>query len=84
MRGERRHDVLSFQFPADEVFGGVELDAAVAVDLTDERDTALGDGKGQMTSGIDVMIEREAFGQTAEHRPEAISENAREARRVRP
>jgi hypothetical protein len=79
MRGERGHDILPFQLPADEVFGAVELDAAVTVDLTDERDPALGDGKGQMTSGIDVMIEREAFGQMAERRPEAISENAGEA-----
>jgi hypothetical protein len=34
MRGERRHDVLPFQFPADEVFGAVELDAAVATART--------------------------------------------------
>jgi len=78
MRGEHGHDVLPFQLSADEVFGAIELDTAVAVDLPDERDTAFDDGKGQMTSGIDVMIEREALGQMAERRPEAISENAGE------
>ena len=54
MRGERGHDVLPFQFPADEVFGAVELDTAVTVDLADERDATLGDGKNQVTAGIDV------------------------------
>lgn len=79
MRGERGHDVLSFQLPADEVCGAVELDAATGSDLADERDTALGDGKGQMTAGIDITIEREAFGQMAKRRPKAISEEAGEA-----
>jgi len=37
MRGERGHDVLPFQFPADEVFGAVEFDATVGVHLTNER-----------------------------------------------
>lgn len=61
MRGERGHDVLPFQFAADEIFCAVELDKAVAVDLADKRDAALGDGKSQMTTGIDVMIEKEAL-----------------------
>jgi hypothetical protein len=82
MRGERGHDVLSFQFAADEIFGAVELDPATAVDLADKRDAALGDGKNQVTVGIDIMIEREAVGEMAEGRPEPIAENPWEARAV--
>jgi len=66
MRGERGHDVLPFQFPADEVFCAVEFDTAVTVDLADKRDAALGDGKNQVTAGIDVMIETEAGREMAE------------------
>ena len=40
MRGERCHDILSFQFPADEVFGAVELDTTVGIDLANPSDQA--------------------------------------------
>jgi len=79
MRGERGHDVLPFQFSADEILGAVELDRAVAVDLADERHTALGDGKSQMTAGIDVGIEREAVRKMAEGRPGPIAKDSGES-----
>ena len=47
MRRERGHDVLVFQFAADEVFGAIELDASVGVDLANPRDMAFGDGKAR-------------------------------------
>ena len=76
MRGERSHDVLSFQFSADKIFGTVELDRAVAVDLADERQMALGDGKSQMTAGIDVGLKREAVREMAEGRPGPIAQDS--------
>ena len=78
MRGERGHDVLPFQFSADEVFGAVELDTTVTVDLADERHMALGDRKSQMTAGIDVGIEREAVREMAEGRPGPIAKDSGE------
>ena len=78
MRGKRGHDVLPFQFPADEVFCAVELDTAVTVDLADERNAALGNRKNQVTAGIDVRIEREAVREMAEGRPGPIAKNAGE------
>ena len=78
MRGERGHDVLPFQFPADEVFCAVELDTAVTVDLAGERDATLGDGKNQVTAGIDVRIEREAVREMAEGRPGPIAKDSGE------
>jgi len=51
MRGERRHDVLSFKFPEDEVFGAVELDTTVGIDLANPRDQAFGNRNGRMTPG---------------------------------
>jgi len=78
MRRERGHDVLPFQFSADEISGAVELDTAVAVDLADERHTALSDGKNQMTAGIDVGLEREAVRKMAEGRPGPIAKDSRE------
>ena len=78
VRRERGHDILPFQFPADEVFGAVELDATMGVHLADKRDAALGDGKSQVTAGIDVMIEREAVREMVEGRPEPIAKNAGE------
>jgi len=82
MRRERGHNILPFQFPADEVFGAVELDTAVTVDLTDERQTVLGDRKSQVTAGIDVMVEREVVREMAECWPEPIAKNAGEPRSV--
>ena len=78
MRGERGHDVLLFQFSADEVFCAVELDRAVTVDLADERDATLGDWKNQVPAGIDVRIEREAVREMAEGRPGPIAKNSGE------
>jgi len=78
MRGERGRDVLPFQFSADEIFGAVELDAAVTVDLAGERHTALSDGKNQVTAGIDVGIERESVRERAEGRPDPIAKDSRE------
>jgi hypothetical protein len=78
MGRERGHNVLSFQFSADEIFGAVELDTAVTVDLTDERHPALSDGKNQMTAGIDVGIEREAVREMAEGRPGPIAQDSGE------
>ena len=79
MRGERGHDVLPFQFAADEVFGVVELDAAVGIDLADKRDAAFSDGESQVTAGIDVMIKGEAVRKMAEGRPEPIAKHPGEA-----
>jgi hypothetical protein len=72
MRRECRHDVLALQLPADVKFGAIELDAAVAVDLADERHQALGDGQSQVTAGIEVGLEREAVRQVPECRSEPI------------
>ncbi len=75
MRGDCGHDVLSFQFAADEVFGAVELDAAVGIDLTDKRDTAFSDRESQVTVGVDVLIKSEAVREMAEGRPEPLAEH---------
>ena len=76
MRGERSHDVLPFQFPADEVFGAIELDTTVGIDLANPRDQAFGNRKGQMTPGVEVRIESKAGWQMTEIRPEPISEDS--------
>jgi len=76
MRGERRHDVLPFQFSADEVFGAVELDTTVSIDLANPKDQAFGNRKGRMTLGVEVRIESKAGGQMTESRPELISEDS--------
>jgi len=76
MRGERRHDVLPFQFPADEVFGAVELDTTVGIDLANPRDQAFGNRKGQMTPGVKIWIDSKADGQMTESRPELISKES--------
>ena len=78
MRGERGHDVLPFQFPADEVFGPVELDTAVTVDLANPRDQTFCNRQGQMTPGVKVWIEREAVREMAEGRPGPIAKNSGE------
>ena len=78
MRRERSHDVLPFQFSADEIFGTVELDTAVTVDLADERHVALCDGKSQVTSRIEVGIERETVREMAEGRPGPIAKDSGE------
>jgi len=75
---ERSHDVLSFQFPADEILGAVELDATMGIDLANPRDQAFGNGQCQMTRGIDVGIEREAVREMAESRPSPIAKDSGE------
>jgi hypothetical protein len=40
MRGKGGHDVLPIRLPTDGVLGDVELDAAVAIALMDERTSA--------------------------------------------
>lgn len=75
VRREHGHDVLPFQFSSDEVRGAVELDPSVAVNLPNPRDMTLGEGKSQMTAGIDVGLEREAVGQMAEDRPETVTKD---------
>jgi hypothetical protein len=72
MRGERGHDVLPFQFSADEVFGAVELDTSLGVDFPNPGNLALGDGQGQVPMGTDVLFEAKLLGQMTEKRPELI------------
>jgi hypothetical protein len=72
MRGERSHDVLAFQFSADEVFGAVELDASLGVDFSNPGNMTLGDGQGQMPLGTDVLCEAKLLRQMTEKRPEPI------------
>jgi hypothetical protein len=78
MRRERGHDVLPFQFSADEVIGAVKLDPAVAIDLTNPRHMTLGDGKCEMTAGIHVGLERELVREMAEGRPETFAKDSGE------
>jgi len=78
MDRERGHDVLPFQFSADEIFGAIELDPTVAIDLPNPRDMALGDGKRPMAVGIDVGLERKAVGQMAEGRPKTFAKDSGE------
>jgi len=80
VRRERRHDVLSFQFPADEVFGAVELDTTVGIDLANPRDQAFGKRKGRMTPGVKIWIDSKADGQMTESRPELISKDPGKSR----
>jgi hypothetical protein len=82
VRRERGHDVLPFQFSADEIFGAVELDTAMTVDLANERHATLSDRKGQATAGIDVGLEGEAIREMAEGRPGPIAKDSGEARPV--
>jgi len=76
MRGERRHDIMPFQFPAVEVFSAVELDTTVGVDFSNPRDQALHNGRGQMIPAVEVRIESKAGGQTTGIRPKSISEDS--------
>ena len=65
MRRECGHDVLTFQFAADEILGPVELDATMGIHFADERHPALGDRNRLVTTGIDIGIEREAVREMA-------------------
>src|SRR4030042_323023 len=47
IRGQRAHDILPFQLSADEVFGAVELDPAVGIDLANPANQALGNRQRQ-------------------------------------
>ena len=80
VRRERRHDVLSFQFPADELFGAVELDTTVGIDLANPRDQAFCNRKGRMTPGVKVRIDSKADGQMTESRPKLISKDPGKSR----
>jgi len=85
MRGERRHDVLPFQFPADEVFGAVKLDAAMGPDLANSGDQAACNGQKQPALAVEIGIESEVCRQVTESRLESIPENRPgSASRVRP
>lgn len=79
MSRERGHDVLPFQFSADEVFGPVELDAAMGVDFSYPRDQTLRQGQRQSAMDVEIGIESKSGGQMTERRPESIPENAGKA-----
>jgi hypothetical protein len=68
-----------FELPADEVFGTVELDAAMGSDFADPGDKAAGNRQRRMAFAIEVRIKREALGQVTEGGLEPVPENAREA-----
>ena len=76
MRRERGHDVLVFQFAADEVLGAIELDASLGVDFSNPGGMPFGDGQGQMAVGADVTFETKLLGQMTEKRPEPISKDS--------
>lgn len=76
---ESGHDILPFQFPADGVFGAVELDTTVGINLANPRDQAFCNRKGQMTPGVEVRIESKGGREMTKCGPEAVSKNAREA-----
>jgi len=76
MRRERSHDVLMFQFAADEVFGAIEFDSAMSVDLTNPGDVSFGDRQGQMPVGVDIFFETKLLGQMTEKRPEPIPKDS--------
>jgi len=82
MNRERSHDILPFQLSPDEVFGAVELDPSVAVNLPDPRDMAVGDGERQMTAGIEIAVEGEVAREMAEARPETIAKDSGESSAV--
>ena len=79
MSGQRGHHILVFELPSDEVFGTVELDAAMGADLTDPGDPATGNGQRRLAFSIEVRVEREAVRPMTEVGLEPIPENAREA-----
>lgn len=54
---ERGHDVLMFQFAADEVLDTIELDASLGIDFSNPGDMPPGDRQGQMTVRADVVLE---------------------------
>src|SRR4030042_3756385 len=58
MRGQRGHDILPFQLSADEVFGAVELDPAVGIDLANPANQALGNRQRQPALAVAIGIER--------------------------
>lgn len=78
MRRERGHDILPFQFSADEVFGTIKLDSTLAIDFANPRHMTLGDGKSQMTADVDIGLEREAVWEMLEGRPGPLAEDSGE------
>ena len=79
MRGQRGHDILPFQLSADEVFGAVELDPAVGIDLANPANQALGNRQRQPALAVEIGIESKTGRQVTESRPEAVSEDAGKA-----
>ena len=77
--GQGGHDILMLEPAAEEVARPVELDSAVAVDLTHERDMALGDREGRVSVRIPIVLQREGLGQMAESRPEPGAKDSRES-----
>ena len=78
MRRERGHNVLPFQFSADEVLGTIKLDSTMAIDFANPRHMTLGDWKSQMTAGIDVGLEKEAVREMPEGRPSPLAKDSGE------
>jgi hypothetical protein len=76
MRRECGHDVLTFQFAADEILGPVELDVSLGVDFTNPGDRPSGDRQGQMPVGADIFFETKLLGQMTEKRPEPIPKDS--------
>jgi len=66
MSGQCCDNILMFELPADEVFGTVELDAAMGSDFADPGDKAAGNRQRRMAFAIEVRIKREALGQVTE------------------
>ena len=68
MRGQRGHDVLPFQLSADEVFGAIELDATIGIDLTDPGNQALGNRQRKAALTVEIGIESKTDRQVTESR----------------
>ncbi len=77
IRRENRHDVLMLQFTTDEVFGTIELDLPMGIDLANPRDRSSGDWEDQMPTGVAVMFESKFLRRMTEKRPEPISKDSR-------
>jgi hypothetical protein len=79
MRGQSGHDVLPFQFSADEVFGAVKLNASLRTDLADPGNQALRKRQRHPALAVEIGIESEAGRKMTEGRPESVPEDTRKA-----
>jgi len=79
MRGQSGHDVLPFQFSADEVFGAVKLNASLRTDLADPGNQALRKRQRHPALAVEIGIESEAGRKMTESRPESVPEDTRKA-----